>query len=351
MRSMENPASPPESQRTCPTCNRPVEPGYKFCEACGTPIQDLPTCGRCGTRFISPVNFCESCGAPVNPGVEPEPDPSSGRGKEENVRTAEGHFPDREKKGIPGPERELPEPPVKNSKPGKALPLRRVSEEIQEPDTDALLEEFGADYDDKETLESSRKQKSGATDEALFLSPVNGGAPVRPRVNRTRVYGGIFILAVVIAGAFLIGLPVLAGNGGPGAHIDQPAPETTLAPTIAAATTLPSPGKTPVLTGALVPQATQTIPAGQKLYFQVQKNPVTEKISVIFAGSAGTGSIRSADIRVTHADGSVSTGIIQPLKGVNEISLPGSKNTDRVEIIAHMSSGETYRVYDSLVSS
>ena len=31
----------------------------------------------------------------------------------------------------------------------------------------------------------------------------------------------------------------------------------------------------------------------------------------------------SADIKVTHPDGSVTTGIIQPLKGVNEITLDG----------------------------
>ena len=91
------------------------------------------------------------------------------------------------------------------------------------------------------------------------------------------------------------------------------------------------------------------IPSNQKIYFQVQKNPVTSKISVIFAGSAGEGSIKSADIKVTHPDGSVATGIILPLKGVTEITLDGSKETDRVEIIAQMSSGGTYRVYDELV--
>jgi hypothetical protein len=67
-------------------------------------------------------------------------------------------------------------------------------------------------------------------------------------------------------------------------------------------------------------------------------------------GSAGEGSIKSADIRVTHPDGSVATGIIQPLKGQSEIILEGSEETDRVEIIAEMSSGETYRVYDELVA-
>jgi hypothetical protein len=105
------------------------------------------------------------------------------------------------------------------------------------------------------------------------------------------------------------------------------------------------------VTTVTTPTTTQTTIAasGQKLYFQVKKNPVTSKISVIFAGSAGEGSIKSADIKVTHPDGSVATGIILPPKGVTAITLEGSQETDRVEIIARMSDGTTYRVYDELV--
>jgi hypothetical protein len=95
---------------------------------------------------------------------------------------------------------------------------------------------------------------------------------------------------------------------------------------------------------------TQLIPTGQKFNFQVQKNPINSKISVIFTGSAGAGSISSADIKVTHKDGSVTTGMILPLKGMTEITLDGSKETDRVEIIVKMSSGETYRVKDELMT-
>jgi len=76
---------------------------------------------------------------------------------------------------------------------------------------------------------------------------------------------------------------------------------------------------------------------------------VTSRISVIFTGSAGEGSISSADVKVTHPDGSVASGIILPLKGVAEVTLDGSNKTDRVEIIARMSTGQAYRVFDDLV--
>jgi hypothetical protein len=151
------------------------------------------------------------------------------------------------------------------------------------------------------------------------------------------------VLIAIIAAVYFIGLPMLTESGGFSAHSNPPAAETTPLPEPAI---IPTP--TPA-SRALVPLPTQLIPSSQKLYFQVRKNPVTSKISVIFTGSAGVGSISSADIKVTHPDGSVSTGIILPLKGVSELTLEGSKETDRVEIIAEMSSGETYRVYDELV--
>ena len=151
------------------------------------------------------------------------------------------------------------------------------------------------------------------------------------------------MLIAIIAAVYFIGLPMLTESGGFSVHSNPPAAKITPIPEPAIVAT-PTPASR-----ALVPQPTQMIPTGQKLYFQVQKNPVTSKISVIFAGSAGEGSIKSADIRVTHPDGSVTTGIILPLKGVTEITLDGSKETDRVEISAKMSSGETYRVYDDLV--
>ncbi len=60
---MGNPASNPEFRRTCPVCNRPVRPGYKFCEVCGTRIPELLTCSKCGTQFTHPEKFCDLCGA------------------------------------------------------------------------------------------------------------------------------------------------------------------------------------------------------------------------------------------------------------------------------------------------
>jgi hypothetical protein len=139
-----------------------------------------------------------------------------------------------------------------------------------------------------------------------------------------------------------IGLPVLIGISVFNPNSNPAPAEITPIPTI----TTPIVKLTPA-SGALVPQPTETIPQSQNVFFHVRKDPVTSEISVIFTGSG----ISSADVRVTHTDGSVTSGVILPLKGINEIPLAGSKEPDRVEIIAKMSTGETYRVYDNLITS
>jgi hypothetical protein len=371
LRLMQNPASPPKFKRTCPACNRPVEPGYKFCETCGTQIPDLSTCSKCGTQFIAPVKYCDLCGAPVIPGKVPEPDVPE-YSEEENTGQVENQTSELDEEEIPGPDTdELTEDnEEENIVTAEDETPPHDKEEIREPDTVELLELYGKEYGEDETLESYHKPRppspqkheakkpgmipaspergsSETVDDALFLSPGKPGAPAKPRVNWTGIIGGCIVLAVIIAVVYFIGLPVITGNrvlsapGNPTGAETGPTITGTITPSL---TGTPVPGSR-----ALVPQPTQLPPPGQKLYFQVQKNPVTSRISVIFAGSAGVGSISSADIKVTHPDGSVATGIILPLKGVNELTLEGSKETDRVEIIAKMSSGETYRVYDELV--
>jgi hypothetical protein len=369
---MQNPASPPKFRRTCPTCNRPVEPGYKFCETCGTRIPELSTCSKCGTQFIAPVKYCDLCGAPVILGEVPEPDDSPEHSEEENTGLVEDQTSERDEEEIPEPDTdELPEDnDEENIVPAEDETPHHYKKEIQEPDTDELLDKYGKEYGKDETLESYHKPKppspikheakkpvtvpappergsSETVDDALFLSPGKPEAPAKSLVNKTRIIGGCMVLIAIIAAVYFIGLPMLTESGGFSAHSNPPAAEITPIP---GGTIPPALRETPApASRALVPLPTQLIPSSQKLYFQVQKNPVTAKISVIFAGSAGEGSISSADIKVTHPDGSVATGIILPLKGVTELILEGSKETDRVEIIAKMSSGGTYRVYDELV--
>jgi len=295
----------------------------------------------------------------------PEPDESPEHPEEENSGTFEDQTSERYEEEIPeaGTD-ELQADNEETIVPAEDETPPRHKEEMQEPDTDELLEQFGKEYDEDETLESIHTPKSQSplkheaeksvrshelpergssetVDDALFLSPGKPEAPAKPRADRTRIIIGCIVLIMMSVAVYFIGLPMLTDKNPQAAEI-TPTPVPTNVGTI---TPTPTKTSTPA-SRAFIPLPTQTIPSGQKFHFEVQKNPVTSKITVIFTGSG----INSADIKVTHPDGSVTTGIIQPLKGVNEIPLAGSQGTDRVEIIAQVSDGKTYRVYDQLIS-
>ena len=368
---MASPAHPPEFVHTCPVCNRPVKPGYKFCEVCGTRIPSLYTCSKCGTQFLHPKKFCDLCGTPFNLEENKEPD-------EENPPEPEREeLPEPDQPSVPEPAEETPRQPESNDVPEpdeEERPQRyekkapgHYPQEIREPDTDELLRLYGEDEGEEEKPESSHKQKAAsqkqlkeknpvasrpsargsaeAVEDALFF-PDKEPAPVKPFFPKLKIIGLGVVLIVVLAAFFFIGLPMLTGNGGANAPGSVPGATTTptAQPVIVNLTETPAP-----VNRALMPLPTQQIPTDQKYFFQVQTNPVTSTISVNFIGSAGAGSITSADVKVTHEDGSVTTGIIQPLKGVSDITLAGSTGINRVEIIAKMSSGATYRVYDDLL--
>ncbi len=369
---MVNPAQPPGLKRTCPSCGRPVRPGFKFCEFCGVKLPELGTCSNCGTQFIAPVKVCHLCGAPVV--LEAKPDP----GLEEEGPAEEVFAPVEEM--VPEPD-EPEEAYAEEEESGdgdtggeaadesleyyieKAAPARPAGA-IHEPDTEELLEKYGKEYNDTEMLGSIKRTlfpfrkksgaakgsvapsaagPSGAADDALHLPGKKPAQGTRP-VNRTRILAGAVVVAVVIAAVYFVGLPLFtAGSELPGPAQPEPTPTASLTP---APTTLPT-----TVQGAFTTQPTEKPPAALPFNFLVQKDILNAKITVTFAGSttSSKAGIRNAEITVTHPGGSVATGILMPLKGITEITLDGSKETDRVVIIAEMNSGETYRVYDRLI--
>ncbi|HII99361.1 MAG TPA: zinc ribbon domain-containing protein [Methanoregula sp.] len=367
---MERPAKAPELKRTCPACNKPVRPGFKFCEYCGIRIPELSTCTHCGTRFIAPVKFCDLCGAKVVLEVQPQ----SGEPAEEEIIPAEedtGKYYDTGDEEIQEPD--TGELTGKDEEEGEEEEETPAYENggIAEPDTGELLEKFGREYRDDETLGSTDtpgfslfgKRNAGSpsparpgpgspdrVNDALYF-PGTTPEPAGTPVNWIRIIGGIVVIAVIIATVYFIVLPLFSSDEDPGIHSSVTVADITGLPEATAVTTIPygRPGTGSPSSGPLVPLPTETIPSGQKLFFHVDKDPVTAKITVIFAGSAGVGSIGSAEVKVTHPDGAVASGIILPLKGVSEITLDGSKDTDRLEIIATMTTGESYRVRDELL--
>jgi hypothetical protein len=362
-------------------------------------MPELSTCSRCGTRFVTQVEVCELCGAPIIPGEAGEPDrapvssekepagsvedlepeaegspefpeeedagPGEVQETEEEIQEPEAAFPKDTQKSIPWRSnrpshdhpKEIREPdstsPRDDRKSTRLKPVkapRDYPKEIREPDTDALLEQFGSEYDENETLESSRTQKTGTDGDVRFFTQGIRYPRVKLPAARTWIIVVCIVAAAIVIAGLFLGLPMLAGYGGNSTHGNQTAANFTPLPSRTG--TIPPAQVTTQgpASGSLIPQPTQQVPAGQNFFFQVRKNPMTRKISVIFTGSSGAGGVSSAAVRVTRPDRTVMTGTILPLEGVNELSLDGSGEADRVEIIAMMPDGATYRVYDGLIS-
>jgi hypothetical protein len=322
---MEN-TGPPPLLRTCPACKSRIEPDHEFCEICGAKMPALPACSNCGARFIAPVKFCEMCGTPVKPQGSPA--------AVQEERAGPVNEPGLPPRGQPAVRREI------------TTPLPPAPELPPYPEQPAVTKEIAAPI-------PRGPEEPGTDDDVLFFIP-GDTVPAKPAANRARVIGGIVLLVVIIAALAFIALPILHGNGGPGA-ISKPAAAaiTPLPDLTTTLTTQPTPTPTLVPTtafGPLVPLPTQSLPAGQKVYFQVQKDPVSGKISVIFAGSAIANSVTSAEVTVTQPGGAIGRGIILPAKSVLELTLAGTRGvSDRVEILAKMTNGQTYRVYDAMV--
>jgi len=48
---------------TLRVCGRTLEPGSRFCPACGTPVESA--CSTCAVPLAPDARFCASCGMPV----------------------------------------------------------------------------------------------------------------------------------------------------------------------------------------------------------------------------------------------------------------------------------------------
>jgi hypothetical protein len=102
-------------------------------------------------------------------------------------------------------------------------------------------------------------------------------------------------------------------------------------------------------TASLVPGPTDRLPNDIAVTFQVDKDAINGKITVMLTGGQGRTVIRDCLVTVTHPDGTMVTGVISPNKKVNEITLEGTKGTDRVEVLVTYYSGDQYKVIDQLM--
>jgi hypothetical protein len=321
--------TPDNSRQICPKCNSPIIHGTKFCESCGARIAALPACPHCGAPNVNDTKFCESCGLPLlevpqekQPGApvevltQPPPPPA-----EYTIRMAEAL---KNVTGISPGEPALAESPM----------LPSIDETSKKPDEKTLPELHPAP--------APAPGDTAATIKARDLSPLpQVPGPKKPLPAMTLAITGIVILIILALGVYVV-LPVLSGTSTPqksgGGMPLSPVPATSpLSGNVQG--TLP-------ITGTLTPGQTQVPPAHLAVTFQAERDALTGIVTITFSGGEGQYGVKDVLFRLTRSDGQVLQKTFTLTRIGTSESLPGTKLTDRVEVIATYYTGDQYKILD-----
>jgi hypothetical protein len=164
-----------------------------------------------------------------------------------------------------------------------------------------------------------------------------------------KVVAGVIVLAIVFAGVFVV-LPVMSGSNKPSGGPGIPVPSTTRPFASQTALTTPYPiSATVTRSVSLEPGPTQNPPDKLMVYFSVQKDAVTDDVTVTLSGGPGLGIVKNVEFQLTRSDGQVLTMDFAPDQKLNEATLQGTPGADRVEVAVTYFSGEHYKMVDQLV--
>jgi hypothetical protein len=169
-----------------------------------------------------------------------------------------------------------------------------------------------------------------------------------PLSKNTLIISGVVGLLVVIAVLVLVVLPMFAGSSsGSGTTTSPLSPfgfttGTTIPPSSASTTSSAS-----SVSSTVTPGPTQTLPSIYTLLFQVDKNPVNGDVTVIVTGPSRS-VVKDIAVTLTRADGTVVTKHIIPDQKMNEVTLSGTRNSERVEVTVLFYSGIQYKVIDKI---
>ncbi|MHC1626532.1 MAG: hypothetical protein ACXQTN_04235 [Methanoculleaceae archaeon] len=108
--------------------------------------------------------------------------------------------------------------------------------------------------------------------------------------------------------------------------------------------------QTPPETGipSLSPGPTQTMPPGSEVEVTVSRDPIRPTITVSFAGGMGQSRVDDILVRVTRSDGKVITAHLENRLD-SSVTVEGTREHDRLEVIVRLNTGRSYRIYDQLL--
>ena len=343
---------PPDNaaQPRCPNCDNPLLPDSQFCENCGTKIEPRPVCRRCGAPLLPDAKFCENCGVPVETTVISR--------KSTTLPAA----PERVVTKPPAPAvTPKPESPVikKATAPPIPEPVKTATAREETPPKKILTIPRSAPVPDEQPAEPSPAKirtlprltpepDEGPVD---ILSPAPKTSPSKMPI----IIGGIVGVVILLVIILVVVMPIFSSPPGTTSGSSNTVVTVTPVKTSYTATQTATPRVTTVqtpkitqTTNPLIPGPTQALPSDQVLVFQVDKDSVSGAVSVMVTGPSRN-VVDDIEVRLTRSDGQQQTGHMKPSQKVDEIIIPGSRGTDRVEVTVRFYSGETYKVIDKLL--
>ena len=151
---------------------------------------------------------------------------------------------------------------------------------------------------------------------------------------------GLLIVLVIIGLVWLVTIPLFAGGQGSGGTGSTPQMTTPpSAPGTSAGTTSPVP-----VTGTIEP-----LPRDFEVSVSIQPKDSAGRLIVQFDGGRGKSSVKEISVKLTRPDGTVDTRSMDMQARFPEVTMQGSRGTDRVEVFVRFLSGKTYKVIDDQV--
>jgi len=314
---MEEPASANPAV-TCPRCGTPVRPNTQFCDHCGARVTSPPACTLCGTMLEPNSRFCPSCGTMI--GASPDQQ--------------------RDKKGESGQHPELsPDNP-------DVLPDPQMM--IPGAETSGLPEEKAGSETPAPVLKFPKKPKR-----ALITIPPGTRSRLHPKEIWVH-YGGVILIILALI-MILAGISTLVSSGLFG-HADSSGTALPIiTPSVTVGQVTPSPTVTatvnPVETVgnvSFVPGPVEQPSENLRITLQVERDPRSFIVSVMYMGGKGQYGVRDIFVRLTRSDGTVLEETFRPVQIGSHVDLQGTQKTDRVEVIVRYHTGAEYKVIDQV---
>jgi len=162
----------------------------------------------------------------------------------------------------------------------------------------------------------------------------------------------LIILALIM---ILAGISTLVSSGLFG-HADSSGTALPIiTPSVTVGQVTPSPTVTatvnPVETVgnvSFVPGPVEQPSENLRITLQVERDPRSFIVSVMYMGGKGQYGVRDIFVRLTRSDGTVLEETFRPVQIGSHVDLQGTQKTDRVEVIVRYHTGAEYKVIDQV---